>query len=35
VVPLKQFESAEDYPGYLEGYSRLGGVHTWQVLWLR
>lgn len=33
VVALEQCGSIGDHLGGLEGYS--GGVHAWQVLWLR
>jgi len=34
IVPVVQYVTADDYPGYLEGY---GGhnLHTWQSLWVR
>ena len=34
ILPLAQYGSADDYPGYLDGYSG-GSMHTWQVLWVR
>jgi len=34
LLPLEQYGTEQDYPGYLDGYSG-GSLHTWHVLWVR
>ncbi|MGC6508788.1 MAG: MopE-related protein [Myxococcota bacterium] len=35
VVPINQFGSTVDFPGYVDSYLTSGGVHQWQSIWFR